>query len=212
MARWRGRSRATAWISWVEEFGTGVALHSCMPPVKPLLSMQIMRPATFRVGLFLAACGLSSAIGAVATVLRLGPLGGVRQLESEQIGVSRSSPPMSAEPVMCPESSTNMAIERATLLKWVGATISNEGGRVHFQEGRYDELPPSLQILLAEGSWHQGVGLSSLDKILYVQNVLLDSRERVEELSRKLLREEPETVSVSLIREGCPISLNWWIR
>lgn len=105
----------------------------------------------------------------------------------------------------------HMAIESAELHEWLGATISNEGGRVHFEASRHDELAPSLRIYLAKGSWHQSVGLQSLDKVLYVQNVLLDSGEKVEVLRRKLLREEPETVSVSLIRGGCPISLNWWI-
>ncbi len=68
-----------------------------------------------------------------------------------------------------------------------------------------------LRISWARGTQHETMGLAAGDTVVLVQNVAVQSDAHVARLSTKLRLEVPDTVSVGVLRDGCPLWMNWRI-
>ncbi len=188
-----------------------VAIRGCMSNASVKFSREVIQPTRLRAAAFIAACGLASATGAIASALSYAPK-------------TRAAPPRDtghSEQYLddeedydfdngCIPHSVNVAATRDDVFAWLDTAARDAEGRPQAYSTR-DPHTPVLRIDRSKKTDHERMGLKAGDEIRRIQNVNPYSADRLELLSSKLRLEEPDMVVIGLLRDSCPVWLSWRI-
>ncbi len=169
-----------------------------MPDSNTPLSMQLVRPSRFQAWLFVAGCGFSSMVGAMATAISMKPATVVVRIADEH---------EKTEKVVeyCDSMDIHSVLPRERAQEWFARNRNGDARLVPaIVSNEYIGL--KLYAIRSE-SIYDVMGLRNGDTIHRVAGVSLTSPDAFGHVRQIVRADDLESISIVLNRRGCPASL-----
>ncbi len=161
--------------------------------------MQLIRPNKFQAWLFVAGCGLSSMVGAIATTISMKPATVIVRIADEY---------ETSEDIVehCDSMEIHSILPRERVREWFARNERNDARLVPTIVN--DEFVGLKLYAIRSESIYDVMGLKNGDTIHRVEGVSLASPDAFGHVRQKLRSGDLESISITLTRRGCSASLN----
>lgn len=180
--------------------GTTRALRFLMSKSSLSISRQLIRPSKMQAWVFIVGCGLSSLVASFSTALLLSMSGEHRAMQRTH--ASSEEPQTSS----CPSLDIHTRMERSTATSWL--TLGGALGAARLEPRSLGSGLVGVQVSAIQAdSPFEGAGLKDGDVIATIEGIHLFSANRDRLLRDKLASDGTHSISMALLRERCPATL-----